>query len=425
MNYRYGLVMLAGVAGSISPAFAQNAPAPVSAETSSAPTLGSLAAQAYVDPYAPKGIPVGGFRLFPTIEAVGDYDDNIYLSHVDQKASFFSKETPGLLLRSDWSRHQVEIYESGSFYQYANYGGQDHIDWNAGGDGRLDIYQGLNLTANGSYTEEHIANSSPDQPITVKSPTEFAVTESGATLAYNPYHFGFDLGGTFARYVYNESKLVGGGTSDNSDRNSDLYTAFAKASYEVSPGYAVFAQATGNSAGYDERFDRSGEVRANHGFTANAGVDMLVTNLIRGQAFVGYLDQRYEAPFKDVSGIDFGANVDWYVSTLWTLHLVGARNLTNTTLINASAEDDRQAQLSADYRLTSYIVMTGSVTYLDASFDGSNRDDQYITGRVQAVYHLNPWIGVTLSDAYQTRSSTVAGQSFNDNIVTLGLQFQE
>jgi hypothetical protein len=436
VNYRYGFFILLGTGFLASPAAAQSLPAPTSAETTAAPrpnsneltsivTAGSTATQAYVDSYAAKGLPLGGFRLFPTVEVASDYDDNIYLSQIGEQSSFFGRETPQFLLRSDWSRHELDVYAASSFYQYMDYGSQDHTDWNAGGDGRLDIYQGLSLTGNGSYTEEHLANSSPDQTITVKSPTEFSIAQGGGTLSYDPYHFGFNLGGTFSRYVYDPSKLVGGGLSDNSDRNEDLYTAFAKESYELSPGYAVFSQTNVNMSEFDEKFDRSDLDRANEGFSENLGVDMLVTNLIRGQAFIGYLNQDFKAPLKSVAGINFGANVDWFLSTLWTLHLIASRNLSDTVIVNASAEDDRQVQVSADYRVTSFITINAAVTYLDAAFDGAGRDDRYLTGRIQSLYHLNPWLGVELSDTFQNRTSSVVGQNFNDNIVTLSLQFQE
>ena len=426
MNHRYSPFILALGAGFISPAFAQSTPTPTTAEATAAPTPeGSLAKQAFVDPYAPKGLPLGGLRLYPTIDAVGNYDDNIFLSSIDAKSDYFFRETPQLLLRSDWSRHELDVYGAGSFYQYTDFPGQDHVDWDAGADGRLDVYSGLNLSANGSYSEEHLANSSPDQPITVKSPTAFSVAEAGLTAAYNPYHFGFYLGGTYARYVYEASKLVGGGTADNSDRNNDYYTAFAKASYEISPGYAVFAQTTANMSQYDQGVDRAGIDRNNRGYTANAGVDMLVTDLIRGQAFVGFLNQRFKAGFKQQSGVDFGGNVDWYATTLWTFHLVASRTLSNTTLQQASTEDDKQASLSADYRLTSYIVINGSATYLDAAFDGSGREDQYLTGRILLSYHINPFLGIELGDTFQTRNSSVNGQNFNDNTAMLGLKFQE
>jgi hypothetical protein len=410
----------------VSPAVAQTVAAPGSPESSSAPAPPPPSAfVTATDPYAAKGLPLGGFRLYPTIEINGDYDTNVYLTETNPKDDFFTRETPQAMLHSDWSRHELDVYAAGSFYQYVNLPLQDHIDWDAGADGRLDIYQGVSLSGSGSYSAEHLANSSPDQSTSAKSPTPFSIAQSNATLSYNPYHFGFYLGGGFSRFDYEPSKLIGGGLADNSDRNEDSYTGFAKASYEFSPGYAVFVQGNSNLDHYDLALDRSGVDRNNQGYSANAGVDMLITTLIRGQLFAGYLDQRFKGPFGDVAGINFGANVDWAVSSLWTVHFVASRSLNGTILANASTEDDKTGQLSVDYRVQSNITITGSAMYLNAAFDGADRTDQYFEPRIQVTYHMNPWIGIELSDTYQRRVSTTVGQNFDDNIAYLGLKFQE
>jgi hypothetical protein len=420
------LSFLALSALAASPAFAQTVAAPGSPESTSAPA--PPAPSAFVtatDPYAAKGLPLGGFRLYPTIEITGNYDDNVYLTETNPKDDFFARETPQAMLHSDWSRHELDVYAAGSFYQYDNLPLQDHIDWDAGGDGRLDIYQGLALSGSGSYSAEHLANSSPDQPDSAKSPTPFSIVQSNATLAYNPYHFGFYVGGTFSRSIYEPSKLIDGSLEDNSDRNEDSYSGFVKASYEFSPGYALFVQGNENSVHYDLPVDRSGIDRNNQGYTANAGLDMLITTLIRGQAFLGYMKQQFKPPFGEVTGLNFGANVDWAVSSLWTVHLIASRALNGTILVNAATEDDKSVQLSADYRVLSNFTITGSAMYLDAAFDESGRTDHYIEPRLQLTYHMNPWLSVEMSDTFQRRNSTTAGQDFDDNIAFIGLKFQE
>jgi hypothetical protein len=425
-DHPYGLPILVFCAAiAASPAAAQTATPTLSEVTAAPIPAGSTASQASVTSYEPKGMPLGGFRLFPTLETVGDYDDNVFLSQTNQQSDYFFRETPQFMLRSDWSRHMLDLYGAASLYQYTSLTNENHVDWDAGGDGRLDIYQGMSFAGSGSYSVEHLANSSPDQPTNAKSPSEFSIAHSSAALSYNPYHFGFYLGGTFDRYVYDSTELIDDLLESNADRNEDAYSAYAKASYEVSPGYAVFVQGTDNQTHYDLPVDRSGIRRDSEGYAGNAGVDMLVTNLIRGQVFVGYLDQRYKAPFTDVSGVNFGANVTWFTTPLWTFGLTASRSLNGTVLATASTEDDRTVQLSSDFRAAPDIVVTGSAGYLDAKFEGSPRDDRYITGRLSLSYYLNPWISAEVSDTYQVRNSTVSGQNFNDNVATIGLKFQE
>lgn len=433
MNYWCKFAILAVVCGCISgiasPAAAQaqgpqptvtQAPNPAQ-ESAAAP----LPSEASTDAYAAKGIPLGGFRLFPTLEVGANYDDNVYLTQTHTRDDYYFKETPQALLQSQWSRHEFDVYGAAGLYQYATLGEQNHNDWDVGGDGRLDILRGFDLSGNGSYSVEHLANSSPDQPTNAKTPSEFSVTETGATLAYHPYHFGFSAGGTFTRYVYDPTLLINDTSLSNADRNEDAYTAFVKGSYEFSPGYAAFIQGIDNSAHYDLTFDRSGLRRDNDGYAVNVGLDMLVTDLVRGNVFVGYLDQRYKAPLQDVSGFNFGANVDWYASPLWTFHLTASRTLNGTILATASTEDDRTVRLSTDFLVRPNITLNAFVGYLDSDFVGSPRDDKYVLAGITLSYHMNRWIALELSDNFQTRDSSIIGQNFDDNVVMLGVKFQD
>lgn len=432
VSNRYKLAVIAAICSCVSgwalPAAAQTAagttqtavgPTPGYAQTMTGPS------EASVDSYTAKGMPLGGFRLFPTLEVTANYDDNVYLTQNNTRDDYFFRETPQVTLQSEWGRHELDLYGGASLYQYATLSEQNHNDWDLGGDGRLDIVRGFDLSGGGSYSVEHLANSSPDQPTNAKTPTEFSVTQSNAVLSYHPYHFGFSVGGTFTRYDYDPTTLVSGPPVSNADRNEDYYTVFAKGSYEFSPGYALFLQGVDNSAHYDLQFDRSLLQRDNDGYAVNLGVDMLVTDLIRGEVFVGYLDQTYKAPFTDVSGFNFGAKVDWFATPLWTFHLTASRTLNGTILATASTEDDQAVQLSADFLARPNIIVSAYVGYLDANFEGSPRDDRYTTVGAKLAYHMNRWMSAELSDSFQTRSSTAPGQNFDDNVVMLGLKFQD
>lgn len=60
--------------------------------------------------------------------------------------------------------------------------------------------------------------------------------------------------------------------------------------------------------------------RDSDGYDVGVGAAFDFTNLIRGEAFVGYLEQEYDqVGFQKVDGIDFGLNGEWYASELTTV----------------------------------------------------------------------------------------------------------
>src|SRR3546814_8439523 len=48
---------------------------------------------------------LGGFRLFPSLTVSETYDDNIFAEEDDEEADFITAITGGVLLRSEWTRH--------------------------------------------------------------------------------------------------------------------------------------------------------------------------------------------------------------------------------------------------------------------------------------------------------------------------------
>jgi len=49
-----------------------------------------------------------------------------------------------------------------------------------------------------------------------------------------------------------------------------------------------------------------------------------------------------------VSGLDFGSQIDWFVTELITVHLNTTRILSDTTISGASSEDERTVSRGVD-----------------------------------------------------------------------------
>ena len=71
--------------------------------------------------YDPKGVPIGGFKFFGTLEADEVFNDNIYaVSNATGKtAAFIQLVNPSLELRSDWNNHMLNVYAKGGIGFYS------------------------------------------------------------------------------------------------------------------------------------------------------------------------------------------------------------------------------------------------------------------------------------------------------------------
>ena len=232
--------------------------------------------------YDAKGIPLGGFRLFPSMDVVVNYDDNVFRLPAAQSDYFFL-EAPTLRLQSEWGRHFFEIYGGLENYNYTSFTAQDLTDWKVGTDGRLDISRAATVSSNVYYGEFHEPWKSPNSQGFQASPNRYFQSHADIAAAYQPNRLGIGLGGSFDRYGWTSTPKIGGGAQVNNDRNEDEYQAYGKVSYDFSPGYSGFLKAAYDGRHFDLLTDRTGLDRASHGYHFDAGLDMQITHLVKGE----------------------------------------------------------------------------------------------------------------------------------------------
>jgi len=374
--------------------------------------------------YDSKGIPLGGFRLFPTLDLAASYDDNVFRLPTAQSDYFFTI-SPTLRLQSQWGRHSLELYCGSSTYEYSKFSGENLTDWKVGADGRLDISRAMMFSANAYYGEFHELWSAPNNLLFQASPNRYYQTHADVETAYQPNRLGIGFGGSYDRFAWLNTPEIGGGTLYNYDRNESDYQVYGKVFYDFSPGYSGFMRVTYDTRQFQLMFDRSGWDRSSHGYRVDAGLDLQISHLLAGEVFVGYLDQRFARnvaqPLPDLSGLDYGAQLDWYATPLLTLHLTGSRQLADVVIDGASLADNKTIALSADYELRRNIIVQLFASYTDSRFVGTIRDDTYPGAGVGVKYLINRYLSAGINYFYSERSTNIPGLQYNDNTISIDL----
>jgi len=374
--------------------------------------------------YDSKGIPLGGFRLFPTLDLAASYDDNVFRLDTPQSDYYFTI-SPTLRLQSQWGRHSLELYCGSNTYEYSKFSGENLTDWKVGADGRLDISRAAMFSANVYYGEFHELWSAPNNLLYQASANRYYQTHADVETGYQPNRLGIGFGGSYDHYAWLNTPQIGGGTLYNTDRNMDEYQVYAKLFYDFSPGYSGFVRLTYDERQFQLMFDRSGWDRSSQGYRVDAGLDLQITHLLAGEVFAGYLDQRFAQnvplPLPEVSGLDYGAQLDWYATPLLTLHLTGSRQLEDVVIDGASMADNRTIALSADYELRRNIIVEGLVSYTDSRFVGTIRDDTYPGVGIGVKYLINRYLSAGINYFYSERSTNIPGLQYNDNTISIDL----
>jgi hypothetical protein len=372
--------------------------------------------------YDAKGIPLGGFRLFPEVETSATYDDNVFRTNTALSDWYFTV-APTLRLQSEWGRHFFELFGGVNDYNYSSYTDENLTDWRFGTDGRYDISRAANVKATVYYGHQHELWSAPNNVQGYQAaPNRYFQTHADVSAVYQPNRLGFGFGGVFDRYTWQRTKAYGGGYLYNSDRDQNEYQAYGKVYYDFSPGYSGYVKASYDERDYDNFLDRSGLHRSSHGYRVDGGVNLQITHLVAGEIFVGYLQQNFaSSALKDVSGLDYGAQLDWYVSPVLTAHLSGKRTLDDVVLSGVSVADNKSVVVSADYEFRPNIILQARGSYTNSKYIGSSRTDSYPGAGVGIKYLLNRYASFDVNYNYSDRSTNTSSLDYTSNTLSIGL----
>jgi len=381
--------------------------------------------------FDPIGIRMGSFLLFPQLGLDGSYDTNVFRTATGELSDYFFTIAPSFKLQSQWQRGMAELYGGVSDYQYAKYSQESLADWDVGADTRYDIVGAGNepgstsLYANGAVAELHELLSSPNTVGNQKSPNRYYNDHAELDGTTRPGRLGFSAGGIFDRFDYLQTPLNGGGFINNTDRSFDDYQGYVKSFYDFSPGYSGFVRGTYESRSFDQFLDRTGVHRSSNGYKIDGGVDLQVTHLVSGEVYLGVLKYDFTAPLKNLSGIDYGVQLDWLATPLITVHLTGSRTLTQVVMAGTAIMVGDAVGASADYELRRNVIIQGHASFVTASYPGLTRHDAYPDLGLGVRYLLNRHLSLNASYDYTDRTTDATGSDFRDNLILVGINLQQ
>ncbi|MEW6092282.1 MAG: outer membrane beta-barrel protein, partial [Pseudomonadota bacterium] len=112
--------------------------------------------------YDAVGVRAGAFTIFPEASVRGAYNDNIYATDVNTESDFITTLGARVSAVSTWSRHSLNLRAGLAQQLYADNNDEDRLDWDVGGDGRIDITRDTNISGGLSYAQLHEDRGSPN-----------------------------------------------------------------------------------------------------------------------------------------------------------------------------------------------------------------------------------------------------------------------
>lgn len=382
-------------------------------------------------PYDPLGVGIGSLRLRPYLETSYGYDTNPNRLMVDPRGSRYFRTDAGFAVVSEWSRHNFEGDMRFGYWDYPNYQSASRVDGNANVKARYDITRDTAIVFDAKFD---LSSQNPGSPnlvfnlgnnvVVINRPFILTMASTlGLRQKFNRLEI--TLRGSFERQMYQDALLSDGTTLDLSSTDYNGYGGVLRASYEISPNLKPFVESKIDSRIHDTPVDVFGYYRDSHGVAVKGGAEFRISELLKGEAAVGYAERKYaDIRLPKLPGTTVDASLTYMPSALTTVTLRAATNFYETTLGGAAGVLNRtfSAQISHDF--TRNFNATALASYYTNNYVGSTVFERGFSGGVKLEYKMTRSISIRASYTHEKLSSTTINADYTANVYLVGLRFQ-
>ena len=393
--------------------------------------------------YAQKGIRAGSFTILPFYSTAEEYNSNVFYKDPNAgKVSddFVTHFKPGVDVKSNWSRHALNLSFDTDITAYSKIGAQaNYHDLKTQVDGRLDFTRSSFLTGGFAYNSVHESRGSVDQTAGI-GPT-FLTTKLIDTFYNQKFNrVSLKTGLDTIRYDYDNVLTSTGLVLQMQTRNHWEYVPSMRLGYEIQPEYEAFVKFSSKQVDYDSLVLSNGAGtaynRSSSGYNALGGLAFDLTGLLTGDISVGYLDRNYQdIRLPSISGINGFVNLKWRPTALSTITGKFSHDINETTQLGVAGVMASAIDLGVEHELKRNILLKMGGTYSTLDYQGfdtstsitqnqQNRVDNLYGGNIGAKYLFNRYLNTDLTYTYQNRDTNYLNNNYNVNQVMLNLRGQ-
>ncbi|HEV2264685.1 MAG TPA: outer membrane beta-barrel protein [Stellaceae bacterium] len=381
--------------------------------------------------YDPVGARLGDFFFYPSAEAEGFWNSNVFASQSHEKSDFYTSLRPAASLLSNWGSSALNFLANGEVRRYASQVGENQTNYSLVTNGRLDILHGESLSGAVGFQNAHEDRTSPSSVPTQLHPTEYQETSGLLKFDRERGVLGLHANAGVDYFTYDNTLTSAGAELHETDRNRIEIHGGPRVSYEIIPGYHAFVAGQANSRIYQSTFDSFGIKRSSHGFETDVGTAFQITPLITGEAFVGYIQQNYDDPrISSIHSPGFGGNLLWNVTQATSVRAKVSRTVQEVDFFGTTASAtvtsflETQAGISVEQEVLRNVLLSGGASLTSEDFRGTTRTDNIAEGDLGLTYLLNRMWRAGLDLSYQSRTSNVSGVSYNRALIGAKVRLQ-
>lgn len=372
-----------------------------------------------------EGLRLGSWKVTPTATLRGGYDDNV-TTVADAPVSSTLVQLRGRLdVTNGEGANYVSVYAEAGNTWYTDAQDLDHFDASGGAAFQTEVGSYVKLRGSVGVASGE-SEDSADEGVIVAGAfdpyvdlAKYLSIPGSIGVSFDGGRYSFSASGDVLYTDYDPRVTAGGVTVAQDFRNGTNADLRARAGYNFSPATGVFLEGVYNLQNYDD------ETANSTGWRAVAGAEFEVSRLITGEVFGGYAVQTYDSG-AEVSGLTYGASLDWFVTELMSLNLAAKREfgaeqteiLLGGPVTAAVTRDD--VRLGLAYEPLRQMLVRAEGGWRQTEYDAQSRTDTGLFAGVGLDYVLTSNFRVNLDYKYDQTQSEIAGDT-QRNVFMLGL----
>jgi hypothetical protein len=368
--------------------------------------------------YEAQGIGLGGFVLYPEVEAGVGYSDNVFNTETNRQDDFYLALDPQFRLESRWSNHELRVAGGAELRRFADQSLRNQSGLFTRIDGRFDISRDTNVIGFAQARRAYQAQFSSSVPDNAIQPAEFVQASAGLRGQHRANRWRAIVAADINDFDFRDVALTNSARLDQDFRDRTVLRGAGRLEYGVTPDASVFGEVDLSSI--DHRQDRIGSQPNRDGDEVRAllGISFDLSALVRAQIGGGYIRRGFEARdvYPRISDFAYDLRLEYFLSELTTISVAAVRSIEESVITTSSGYVANTFELRADHELLRNLILSAAGAYQYNRFKGLDRSDEVVSLRGEGTYLLSSTVGVRAGVRYLDRDSSgpIRGQTFDE-----------
>ncbi|TAA47761.1 outer membrane beta-barrel protein [Corallincola spongiicola] len=361
-----------------------------------------------------------GLVLTPVLETSVGYDDNVTNSDADEKDSMFTVISPSATLAggSEVSNAVLEYgFDAGWYIDSSD---DDYVDHSLKGGVHHEFTAKYRVDFDASYQRTHDARGtgiSEGNEGLFDDVTKYDIYRAGGVIGVGAQSstLKFDVRSLYEKKEYRNFDDV------TQYRDFDSIEFGATSYWTIMPKTDLLFDVGYETIEYDNT-EPGASSRDSDVLTVLGGVKWDITGKTDGQARIGWQDKDFDEDGReDFDGISWDVSLTWQPKQYSLFTIMTGRSAKDPDTFGDYVKETT-AKGSWRHKWLERFTTDVALQYIDESYTGLDRDDEYWEASLAAIYDFRRWVRIKAEYVWSDQDSNIDSVTYDKNVFLMSVQ---